>query len=343
MAHPLIRPTDRGLLCEAGGFYIDPWRPVDRAVITHAHADHARPGSDRYLCSTPGVEPLRLRVQRDARIEGLPYGQTTTINGVNVSVHPAGHLLGSAQIRVEHRGEVWVVSGDYKLERDGTCQPFEPVACHTFITESTFGLPIYRWRPEAEVMSEINAWWQENQARGRTSVLLAYSLGKAQRLLHGVDATIGPIVAHGAVRRFVEVYRGAGVAMPETLGTTAESRKLVKGRGLVVGPPSTYGSPWLRRFAPTSIAFASGWMMSRGARRWRAADRGFVVSDHVDWPGLMRAIDATGAEHIGVTHGYVHQVVRYLKEQGRSAEVFPTHYEGETEGGEGAEGAEEER
>lgn len=334
---PLIRVTDRGLFCEAGEFHIDPWKGVERAVITHAHADHARPGSEKYLCSTPGVEPLRLRVQQGARIEGLAYGEATTINGVRVSLHPAGHLLGSAQVRVEYQGEVWVVSGDYKLERDGTCEPFDVVPCNVFITESTFGLPIYRWRPEAEVMAEINAWWRGNQEKGRTSVLLAYSLGKAQRLLHGVDASIGPIVAHGAVRRFVEVYQAAGVAMPETLGTDKETRKLVKGRGLVVGPPSTYGSPWLRGFAPTSIAFASGWMMSRGARRWRAADRGFVVSDHVDWPGLLATIKATGAEHIGVTHGYVKQVVRYLREQGKSAEVVPTHFEGEMEGTEEAE------
>ncbi len=328
----LIEPTERGLYCAAGDFYIDPYAVeggVNRAVITHAHADHLRPGHRRYLCSGEGVEVVRQRAGPDARIEGLPYGEAMGINGVTVSFHPAGHLLGSAQVRVEHRGEVWVVTGDYKTRPDPTCAPFEVVPCHTFITESTFGLPIYRWRPDAEVFAELNAWWRKNAEEGRASIVFAYALGKAQRVLAGLDPGIGPIVAHGAVRRFVEVYAAAGIAMPEVLPGTAEVAKRVKGGALVVAPPSADGTPWLRKFGPQSRAFASGWMQVRGKRRWRSLDRGFVVSDHVDWPALLGTIDATGAERVGVTHGYTEQVVRYLRERGKDAYVVPTRFEGE--------------
>ncbi len=330
----LIEPTDRGLYCERGGFYIDPWREVDRAVVTHAHADHCRPGMGEYLCSTRGVEVLRQRVHPGARIQGIAYGEHRDIQGVTVSLHPAGHLLGSAQVRVEHQGEVWVVSGDYKLGGDGTCEPFEPVRCHTFITESTFGLPVYRWPPQEAVIGEVNAWWHENRSAGRTSVLFGYALGKSQRLLHAVDAGIGPIVVHGSVKRFVDVYRDAGVAMPQVMTTGDAGWKEAKGRGLVVAPPSVLGTTWLRRFAPASTAFASGWMLIRGARRRRGVDRGFVMSDHVDWPGLFEAIRATGCERVGVTHGYSCVVVRRLQESGVEAYVVPTRYEGEA----GAEG-----
>lgn len=329
-ADSLIRATERGLYCEAGGFYVDPWRPVDRAVITHAHSDHLRSGCERYLCSKPGLGVLRRRVAEDARVETLGYGEATTINGVRVSLHPAGHLLGSAQVRVEHRGRVTVVSGDYKTESDPTCADFEPVCCDTFITESTFGLPVYRWPDPGSVVDEINAWWRGNQETGRTSVIFAYALGKAQRVLHAVDDSIGPIAVHGAVKRFVDVYAAAGVRMPEVLTATEESRKAVKGRGLVVAPPSALGTPWLRKFAPLSTAFASGWMRIRGARRRQSLDRGFVVSDHADWPGLLRAIDATGASRVGITHGYVNVLHRWLIEQGRDAFVVPTRYESES-------------
>src|SRR5690349_17905297 len=162
----LLEATDKGLYCAAGDFYVDPWAPVDRAVVTHAHADHARPGCRAYLTTEKGAIVLRERTGEDASIETLAYGATTDLNGVTVSLHPAGHILGSAQVRVEHRGEVWVVSGDYKTERDLTCDAFEPIRCQTFVTESTFGLPVYRWRAQQEVFDEINAWWRANQARG---------------------------------------------------------------------------------------------------------------------------------------------------------------------------------
>jgi len=331
---PLIRAAENGLYCEAGDFYIDPWRGVERAVVTHAHSDHARPGSRAYLCSASGEAVLRARIGPDAKIERLAFGEPTVINGVTVSLHPAGHILGSAQVRVERRGEVWVVSGDYKTARDPAAEPFEPVRCDHFITECTFGLPVYRWPPSEEVFARINDWWRGNQAQGRTSVVFAYSLGKAQRVLAGVDAAIGPIAVHGAVANFLPLYRRAGVALPEAEKLTKDNAPGIKGRGLVVAPGSAQGTPWLRRVAPHSLAFASGWMAVRGARRWRALDRGFVLSDHVDWPGLIDAVKATGAETIGATHGQTAPFIRYAREElGLNAYPVPTRFAGEQASG----------
>lgn len=333
MPESLLQVTERGLYCTAGDFYIDPWQPVKRAVITHAHADHARPGSQRYLTTPSGALLLRLRVGPVARIVAQPYGETLALNGVHLSLHPAGHLLGSAQVRVEYRGEVWVVSGDYKVEVDVTCEPFEVVPCHTFITESTFGLPIYRWRPQQEIFAQINQWWRQNQAQGRTSILFAYALGKAQRLLAGVDPSIGPILVHGATQRFVHAYRRTGIDQPPTDYASSELARQHRGAALVLAPPSAAGSAgWLRKFGPASLAFASGWMQIRGARRRRAVDRGFVLSDHADWDGLLGTIQATSAQRIGVTHGYTTTLVRYLSEAGYDAFTMPTHYEGEATG-----------
>ena len=331
-AKPVIQNTDRGLYCTAGDFFVDPWRPVTRAIVTHAHTDHACPGCGSYLCSESGAAVLRERVGADARIETVPFGRSLQLKDARISLHPAGHLLGSAQVRVEaeRAGEVWVVSGDYKTEADRTCEAFEPVKCDVFITESTFGLPVYRWRPQAEVFAEIDAWWRANQEADRTSVLMGYALGKAQRLLAGVDASIGPIVAHGAVARFVPIYRLAGVALPETLQADAETLKRIKGRGLVVAPPSALNTPWLRKFQPYSIAFASGWMILRGARRRKNVDRGFVLSDHADWTGLLATIETIGARRVGVTHGYTHAMSRYLAERGYDAFTLQTRFEGET-------------
>ena len=324
----LIEHSPRGLYCAAGDFYIDPWRPVDRAVITHAHGDHARPGSASYLAARPGLPVLQTRLGPDAAIEGLAYGERRTVGGVTVSLHPAGHVLGSSQVRIESGGEVWVVSGDYKLDPDPTCEPFEPVRCHAFITESTFGLPIYRWRTHAEIFGGIDRWWAANAAQGRASVLFGYAFGKAQRILASVDASIGPILVHGAVEALNRGYRESGVALPETRLAT-EAKKADAAGALVVAPPSAQGTPWLRRFGDYSDAFASGWMQIRGARRQRAVDQGFVLSDHADWPSLGRAIAATGAERIFVTHGSVETMVRWLTEQGYDARAIETHFEGE--------------
>jgi len=333
MAQALLEVTENGLYCPVGDFYIDPWQPVTRAVITHAHSDHPRPGSQRYLTSPSGVEALRLRVGPAPRIVAQPFGKVLDLNGVHLSLHPAGHLLGSAQVRVEYGGEVWVVSGDYKIEADSTCEPFELLSCHTFITESTFGLPIFRWRPQSQIFEEINQWWRQNQEQGRTSIIHAYALGKAQRLLAGVDAQLGPILIHGAVQRYANAYRRAGIALPRTLFAGSDEARLHRGQALVIAPPSASASEgWLRKFGPTSLALASGWMQIRGTRRRRAVDRGFVLSDHADWGGLLSTIRATGAERIGVTHGYTSALVRYLNEQGLEAFTIPTHFTGEVAG-----------
>ena len=330
MAEDLIVQRPEGLYCPAGDFHIDPWRPVPRAVITHAHADHARRGHGAYLATAVSAGVLRARLG-DITLQGLDYGEAVSLNGVRLSLHPAGHVLGSAQVRVEHAGQVWVASGDYYTsghvdDVNVTCTPFEPVHCHCFITESTFGLPIYRWRPQAEVLAEVNAWWSANAAAGRASLLLGYSFGKAQRLLAGVDAAIGPIVVHGAVEPLNEAYRAAGVALPTTLKLEQLSDKSLLQRALVVAPPAVLGSAWARKLGEQSDAFASGWMQLRGARRRQGVDRGFVLSDHADWPGLQRAIGATGASRVIVTHGYEAVMVRWLQQQGLQADSFSTEY-----------------
>lgn len=335
----LIQETEKGLFCPVGGFYIDPRRGVERALVTHGHADHARWGSKRYWTSAAGRELVRARVGRDARVEGLAWGERRDVNGVRVSFHPAGHILGSAQIRLEYRGRVEVVGGDYKTAVDATCEPFEPVRCHRFITESTFGLPIYRWPEQAAVFAEINAWWRDCREAGKTAVLYAYALGKAQRILGGVDASIGPILVHGAVYAFLEPYRERGIALPAAEKASVEHAAAQRGKALVVAPPSAQGSSWLKKFGAVSQAFASGWMTVRGGRRRRAMDRGFVLSDHADWSGLLEAIEATGAEEIGVTHGNGRALARWLNEHGKQARVLRTRFVGES--GEDAEAAAE--
>ena len=325
----VLRPE--GLYCPAGDFHIDPWAPVARAVITHAHADHASAGHGTYLATTLSAGVLRARLGDDIALRALPYGEAIDLHGVRVSLHPAGHVLGSAQVRIEQRGRVWVVSGDYYvsgIERDvnATCAPFEPLRCECFITESTFGLPIYRWRAQAVVLREINEWWRANADAGRASLLLGYSFGKCQRLLAGLEPSIGPIAAHGAVENVNALYRAAGVPLPPTQRIDALSRAELS-RAIVLAPPIAHGSVWARRLGPdASDAFASGWMRLRGARRRQGVDRGFVLSDHADWPGLQRAIRATGCERVIVTHGYDAVMVRWLSEQGLQAQAFTTVY-----------------
>jgi len=321
----LVVQRPEGLYCPPGGFYIDPWRAVDRAVITHAHADHARSGHGHYLAAAPAGGVLRARLG-DISLQTLAYGERIHHHGVTVSLHPAGHVLGSAQVRLEYGGQVWVASGDYKVAPDRTCAPFEPVRCDVFITESTFGLPIYRWQPDSEVFAAINAWWQGNASAGRASVLLCYSFGKAQRILSGIDASIGPVVVHGAVEPLNRAYRDAGVALPATRLVSEVTDKADFQRALVLCPPGAAAGPWIKRFGDYSDGFASGWMQLRGARRRGGHDRGFVLSDHADWPGLMGAIGATGAQRVIVTHGSVPVMVRYLSGQGLQAEAFDTEY-----------------
>ena len=324
----LVVQRPEGLYCPPGDFYIDPWRPVTRAVITHAHSDHARTGHGHYLAARQAEGVLRARLG-DIDLQTLEYGERVVHNGVALSLHPAGHVLGSAQVRLEHGGAVWVASGDYKVAPDRTCAPFEPVKCDVFITESTFGLPIYRWPHDDEIFADINGWWARNLAAGRASVLTCYSFGKAQRILSGVDPSIGPIIVHGAVEPLNRAYRAAGVALPDTRLVTELTDRADLKRALVICPPSAAASTWMRRFGEAQTAFASGWMQLRGARRRGGYDRGFVLSDHADWPGLMSAIAATGASRIIVTHGSVPVMVRHLAEQGLQAESFDTEYGGD--------------
>jgi putative mRNA 3-end processing factor len=329
----LLQTTDRGLYCEVGDFYIDPWLPVDRAVITHAHGDHARWGMRSYLGARDALRVLRTRLGPEARIYTVAYGEPVMMNGVRLTLHPAGHILGSAQIRVEHRGEVWVVSGDYKTEPDPTCVPFEPQRCHTFVTESTFGLPIYRWMPQQETFGEIIQWWRANREAGRASVLFGWALGKAQRVLAGLlDADIGPIYTHGMVERLTQDYRAAGISLPPTIHAASMPRGHDWSNALIVAPPSAGGSLWLRRFGDHTTAFASGWMRIRGARRRRSLDRGFALSDHVDWPSLLETIAGTGASRVLVTHGYREPLVRWLLDHGIEAQAIASAWEGEAEG-----------
>lgn len=328
--------TDRGIYCAAGDFYIDPWHPVDRALITHGHADHARSGHQRYLATNAALPVMRHRLG-EITAQGVPYGDVVTIGDAQVSFHPAGHVPGSAQIRVEVAGEIWVASGDYKTEDDGLSEPFEPQSCHHFITESTFGLPVFRWQPQAQIAREINDWWAACAAAGKTAFLGAYALGKAQRLLTMLNADIGPILTHGAVEATNKVLRAQGIDLPDTVHATAEIDPKANPGALVLAPPSALGSAWARKFGTQENAFASGWMQLRGVRRRRAGDRGFVISDHADWQGLLNTIKETGAENIYVTHGYTDIFTRYLTENGWNARVVPTEFEGETLDTEGKE------
>jgi putative mRNA 3-end processing factor len=326
----MIAATASGLFCAAGNFHIDPWRPVDRAVITHAHSDHASPGSAAYLCATAGAALLRRRLP-GAHVETLEYGERVSINGTRVSFHPAGHILGSSQVRVEHEGEVWVVSGDYKRQPDPTCTAFEPIRCHTFITEATFGLPIYTWDPSAAVIDELLAWWRDNREQDRPSVVFCYVLGKAQRILaelrEGADT---PVHLHGAMAAMTDAYRESGVAMVETQRITEDMRGKALARALVLAPLSARGTPWMRRLPGASVSFASGLMRVRGVRRQRAFDRGFALSDHADWPALLATIEATGASRVLVTHGWSDALARYLSEtRGLETGIIRTQFEGE--------------
>ena len=329
MAGRVLTFTEKGIYCPAGDFYIDPWRPVDRALITHGHADHARPGMARYLATEAAAPVMRHRLGNIA-LDTVRFGEERRIGDATVSYHPAGHVPGSSQIRVEVGGEVWVASGDYKVVEDGVSEPFEPVPCHAFITECTFGLPVFTWDKPKDVAAEVNAWWAGNAADGRFSVCGAYALGKAQRILAHLDTSIGPILTHGAIENTNEVLRAQGIRLPETIRVTPDLNIKDFPGAFVLATPSGLGTSWMRRFGAASTAFASGWMALRGVRRRRAADRGFVMSDHADWPGLNAAIRETGAERIFVTHGYTSIFRRWLESEGYDAEIVETEYEGES-------------
>lgn len=316
----LITATNRGLYCAAGDFWIDPVRPVARAVVTHAHADHARPGHGQYYCASPSIPLLERRLPEGAAIRGVDFGETIAFGPTSVSLHPAGHILGSAQVRVAHRDEVWVASGDYKRDADPSCEPFEVVPCDTFITEATFALPVYRWTSSADVADAIHRWWQGNAESGRASILYCYAVGKAQRVLAALArCTDRPVLVHGAVDKFLPVYRAAGIEMLPTERLADQPRDRDFRDALVIAPPSAHRSRWGRRLGESTNAFASGWMRVRGVRRRRAHDRGFVLSDHADWPGLIRTIEETGARRVLATHGYSDILARYCRDRGLEA------------------------
>ena len=326
---PLIEFTDKGLYCRQGNFYVDPWKPVDQAVITHAHSDHARPGSKSYLCHHQCKPLLQLRLGQQS-YQSVEWEETIFMNGVKVSLHPAGHMIGSSQVRIEYQGEVWVISGDYKVEDDGLSGKFEPVSCHTFITESTFGLPIYNWKPQEHIFQQVRDWVRQCQQSGKTPVLLAYSLGKAQRLLQCLPEVTDSIYVHGAIWNAQEALISAGWALPDVKPVNDDTPKHAAGH-VVLAPPGADGSPWMKRFGTVSIGVCSGWMQVRGNVRRGNIDAGFPLSDHADWKGLLQAIKATGASKVFVTHGFQAALSRYLTESGIEAAEVKTEYGDEDE------------
>jgi putative mRNA 3-end processing factor len=332
---PLVELRPEGLYCPAGDFHIDPWLPVPRAVITHGHGDHARPGAGHYHSTAEGLPILRWRLG-EQHYQSHEYGEGFALGDAWVSLHPAGHILGSAQVRIESQGRCWVVSGDYKRDPDPTCAPFEVLPCDGFLTEATFGLPVYRWDPIEETIADLISWWDECRTQERTAVLFCYALGKAQRLLAELARALPgagwedrPVFLHGAMAMAVDIYREAGVRMLHTELVAEQGRRGDWSNALVLAPPSAAGTPWLRRFGRASTAFASGWMRVRGNRRRRSLDRGFVVSDHADWPSLLRTIRETGAKQVLATHGNTDALVRFLHEDGVDAQALRSEFGGE--------------
>jgi len=328
----LLQFTSKGIYCPQADVYIDPWHKVKKALITHGHADHARWGNEHYLATHLTLPIIQKRLNlKDSQLQGVGYGELIQINGVEFSFHPAGHVVGSAQIKISYKGESWVVSGDYKTEDDGISTPFEAVKCQYFITESTFGLPIYQWEDQAHTFAQINAWWKQNATEGKTSILTAYSLGKAQRIIHHLDHEIGKIFTHGAVEEMNEVIRASGVSLKATERITKDTPKNSFKGAMVICPASALGTSWVKKLQPYVVGSASGWMSLRGARRRRNIDKGFVMSDHADWNGLNQAVAATQAEKVYVTHGYSSIYSQWLNEQGIESEVVTTEYGNEEE------------
>jgi putative mRNA 3-end processing factor len=314
----LLTVNKNGVYCEAGDFYIDPWRGVDRAVVTHGHSDHARPGSRSYLSCAKSEFILKERLGNRVSLQTAGYGTQVSMNGVTVSFHPAGHIPGSAQVRVEFRGEVWVVSGDYKIEYDGLADAFEPVRCHVFITESTFAAPVYHWDPQQKIFGEIHSWWSRNRDLGKTSVIYAYSLGKSQRLINNLDHTFGRIYCHPAVASMNRAVRQSGFLVKECTPLSLKEEQDYRG-AMVIIPQSSGTGEYMRRFCDPEDAQISGWMHLRKMRKSGGRGAAFVLSDHADWPGLLKAIKETGAERIYAVHGNTALLTRWLNENGYTA------------------------
>lgn len=331
----MLQFTSKGIYCVPGNFYIDPWQPVDLAVITHGHADHARWGMKKYLCHHYTVPILKSRIGDDIVVQSIGYNDVITVNEVKISLHPAGHIIGSAQVRLEYEGKVTVVSGDYKIQNDGLSTPFELVKCHEFVTESTFGLPIYNWTPVPQQNQQLQQWVLNNQSNNKTSVLIGYSLGKAQRIMKALDG-IAPLHVHYSIGKLNKAYESAGILLPEY--NVVDLREDVKhlDKGVVILPPSLLDSNVIRKIPNMANAICSGWMQVRGARRWRSADAGFAISDHADWPGLLGVIQATEAEKVYVTHGQTAVFTKYLNEIGIAADEVKTEFGTEDEEAESA-------
>lgn len=324
----LLVHTALGLYCPKADVYLDPWKPVKKAILSHGHADHARWGSSSYLCTPTAAPVIKYRLG-DINLETLPFGEEKLINGVSFSFHPAGHILGSAQIKVSYKGEMVVFSGDYKTANDGFSEAFEPVKCHTFITESTFGLPVYHWQDQKWVFNEMEEWCKNNRNNGQLSILYGYSLGKAQRILQGLPESVGPIFTHSTIEAVLNVMRNQGVSLKNTIPVNEHLTRADLLSGLIIAPPAVQNSNWLKKFEPIRNGVVSGWMALRGARRRRNADKGFVLSDHADWEGLNEAISLTGAENVFVTHGYTDILSKWLIDKGLNAHPLETNFEGD--------------
>jgi putative mRNA 3-end processing factor len=320
-----IKFTKKGIYCIPGKFYLDPWYPVDYAIISHGHADHSRPGNKYYLCQNDSKAIIKHRLGQDISIESLGYNEPKNINGVQVSFFPAGHVIGSAQIRLEYKGYVIVFSGDYKTQPDFISTPYEPVKCHEFITESTFGLPIYKWKKEEELQAELQNWVLQNQQNNRTSVFLGYSLGKAQRIMKLIE-DVDDIYVHTAINNLNNAISGSGIKLPETTLLNYDFKKADIQNKIVILPPALLGSRMLKKIPNAATAICSGWMHIRGNRRWKGVDAGFSISDHADWDGLLEAVKATGAEKVHVTHGSQAVFSKYLNEIGIEAYELKTEF-----------------
>lgn len=320
-----IKFTKKGIYCIPGKFYLDPWYPVDYAIISHGHADHSRWGNKHYLCHQNSKNILLHRLGKDISIETLNFNQIKTINGVKVSFFPAGHIIGSVQIKLEYKGKVVVFSGDYKTNPDFITTPFEPVKCHEFITESTFGLPIYSWKTEAELQSQLQQWIVNNQKQNKTSVFFGYSLGKAQRIMSLVDG-IDEVYVHSAINNLNQAISKSGIVLPKSKLITSDFNKKDIQNKIVVLPPALLGSKLLKKIPNAATAICSGWMQIRGNRRWKGVDAGFAVSDHADWNGLLSAVKATEAEKVYVTHGSQAVFSKYLNEIGIESQEVVTEY-----------------
>lgn len=325
---PIMNVDACGLYCPAGDFYVDPERGVACAIITHPHSDHARRGSDVYICTHATVDLLKLRLGAKISVRSYDYGEVFELGKARVSFHPAGHMLGSAQVRIEAQGQVWVVTGDYKRESDPSCEPFEVVPCDTLVTEATFGTPAFVWKRTQPIGDEIIAWWHANRAAGITSLLLGYSLGKSQRLLAEIGLALGrkeltdAVWIHPSIHEGTEIYRRLGRTLAPTRTINDNDLASIPSRGsLILAPPSAKQSEWMSNLAPVEAAFASGWMQQSGGGYRSEVAKGFVVSDHADWPALLQTIAESGARQVYTfQRGRRGALVRHLKSQGIRAD-----------------------